>query len=158
MGSRGGGPHPDSEANFGWSGSGTIGGHMSTMPLGLVVFGFGGHARSVADIALELGIKEFVFVDEAAGAGESLWGFPVQKSCEGPLPEGWQAFPASGDNLTRRVQVDAILGRSWPLATLISSTATIGREAHIAAGCFIGQHAHVGPLSHIGTGCIINTA
>jgi UDP-N-acetylbacillosamine N-acetyltransferase len=130
---------------------------MSALPRGLVILGFGGHARSVADIALALGIKELLFVDEAARADESLWGFPVRKTFDDKLPDGWQAFAASGSNQIRYDQVAAILGRSWPLATLVSPTATIGNEAIISAGCFIGHHAHIGPLSSIGTACIINT-
>jgi len=130
---------------------------MSALPRGLVILGFGGHARSVADIALALDIKELLFVDEAARADESLWGFPVRKTFNDKLPDGWQAFAASGNNQFRHHQVATILGRSWPLATLISPTATIGSEAIISAGCFIGHQAHIGPLSSIGTACIINT-
>ncbi|HEV7881292.1 acetyltransferase [Bradyrhizobium sp.] len=130
---------------------------MTAVPRGLVVFGFGGHARSVADIALTLGIEEIIFVDEAAHVNESLWGFPLRKTFDEQLPDGWQAFAASGDNQTRQVQVAAIAGRSWPLATLVSPTATIGNQSSISAGCFIGHHAHVGPLSIIGEACIINT-
>src|SRR5258707_4167 len=109
---------------------------MTAVPRGLVILGFGGHARSVADIALTMGIKALIFVAEAAGANESLWGFPVRKAFDDKLPDGWQTFAASGDNQTRQIQVAAILGRSWPLATLISPTATIGSEAGISAGCF----------------------
>jgi UDP-N-acetylbacillosamine N-acetyltransferase len=131
---------------------------MSALPRGLVILGFGGHARSVADIALALGIKELLFVDGAARADESLWGFPVRKTFnDDKLPDGWQAFAASGNNQIRYNQVATILGLSWPLATLISPTATIGGEAIISAGCFIGHQAHVGPLSSIGTACVINT-
>jgi UDP-N-acetylbacillosamine N-acetyltransferase len=130
---------------------------MSALPCGLVILGFGGHTRSVADIALTLGIKELLFVDEAARTDESLWGFPVRKTFDDKLPDGWQAFAASGNNQIRFNQVAAILGRSWPLATLISPTATIGSEAIISAGCFIGHQAHIGPLSSVGTACIINT-
>jgi UDP-N-acetylbacillosamine N-acetyltransferase len=130
---------------------------MSAVPRGLVILGFGGHARSVADIALALGIKELLFVDEAARADESLWGFPVRKTFDDKLPDGWQAFAASGNNQIRSDQVASILGRCWPLATLVSPTATIGSEAIISAGCFVGHQAHIGPLSGIGTACIINT-
>ena len=130
---------------------------MTLAPRGLLILGFGGHARSVADIALTLGIKGLIFVDEAVHADESLWGFPVLKTFDDRLQDGWQAFAASGDNQIRHVQVATIRERSWPLGTLISPTATIGSEASISAGCFIGHHAHVGPLSSIGTACIINT-
>ena len=85
---------------------------MIAAPRGLVVFGFGGHARSVADIALTLGIRDFIFVDEAATANESLWGFPVRRKFDDPLPEGWQTFAAAGDNRARKAQVAAIRDRS----------------------------------------------
>ena len=91
---------------------------MTAVAQGLVIFGFGGHARSVADIALTLGIKDFIFVEETAKAGENLWGFPVCKTFDGELPDGWQSFAASGDNQAREVQVSVIRERSWPLATL----------------------------------------
>jgi UDP-N-acetylbacillosamine N-acetyltransferase len=130
---------------------------MKRVPAGLIVFGFGGHARSVADIALASGIRHLVFVDEAVRPDETLLGFPAMTAFEEPLPEGWQAFPAAGDNRARFSQVRAIQARSWPLATLISPSATIGVAAQVAPGSFIGHHAHVGPLSTIGTACIINT-
>jgi UDP-N-acetylbacillosamine N-acetyltransferase len=130
---------------------------MTAVPRGLVILGFGGHARSVADIALTLGIRELIFLDETAGPHESLWDFPVRKAFDDKLPDGWQSLAASGGNQARHAQVATILARSWPLATLIAPTATIGREARISAGCFIGHHAHIGPLSSIGTACIINT-
>jgi UDP-N-acetylbacillosamine N-acetyltransferase len=130
---------------------------MSVIPSGLVVFGFGGHARSVADVALTLGIKGLIFVDEAAQASESLWGFPVRKTFDDPLPDGWQSFAASGDNQARQAQIATIRGKSWPLATLIAPSATIGHQTGISDGSFIAHHAHVGPLTKIGTGCIINT-
>jgi UDP-N-acetylbacillosamine N-acetyltransferase len=102
---------------------------MTPVPRGLVVLGFGGHARSVADIALALGIEELIFVDETAAPNESLWGFPVQKAFDDRLPDGWQTFAASGDNQARHAQVTTIRERCWPLATLVSPTATIGTGA-----------------------------
>src|SRR4051812_14208283 len=127
---------------------------MSAAPRGLMIFGFGGHARSVADLALTLGTKRLLFVDRSARPDETLWVFPVQKTFDEKLPDGWQGFAASGDNQSRRAEVAAILQRSWPLATLISPTATIGKDCSISAGSFIGHHAHVGPLSSIGAGTI----
>ena len=41
---------------------------MTPVPRGLVVLGFGGHARSVADIALTPGIEELIFVDDRPGS------------------------------------------------------------------------------------------
>lgn len=131
---------------------------MNSIPHGLVVFGFGGHARSVADVALAAGVSDLIFVDEAAKADESLWGFPVRRAFDDQLADGWQTFAAGGDNRRREAQVVAIASRSLPLATLIAPTATICRGAEISPGSFVGHHAHIGPLTRIGKGCIINTS
>jgi UDP-N-acetylbacillosamine N-acetyltransferase len=128
-----------------------------TAIVGLIILGVGGHARSAADVALALGIRKLIFVDEGACADEMLYGFPARKAFDEPLPDGWQAFAASGDSLRRQAQVADILHRSWPLATLIAPTASLGVEACVSAGSFVGHHAHVGPSSRIGTACILNT-
>ncbi|MBR0850298.1 NeuD/PglB/VioB family sugar acetyltransferase [Bradyrhizobium diazoefficiens] len=124
---------------------------------GLIILGFGGHARSVAEVALATGYEDLIFVEPTASPGENLWGHPAQSTFDGPIPPGWQTFPGSGDNRTRRAQVQTIQDHAWPLATLIAPSATICRDASIASGCFVAHHAHIGPLSTVGTGCIINT-
>lgn len=130
---------------------------ISRIPKGLLIFGFGGHARSVADVALAGGVEELRFIDGNARADESFHGFPVLASWNEPLPEGWAAFPAAGDNQRRRQQIDAIEAADWPLATIIAPSATLGIQCSIAAGCFIGHQAHVGPVASVGKGCIINS-
>lgn len=124
---------------------------------GLLIFGFGGHARVVADVAWASGISDFCFVDTNARENESFLGFPVVKQWDEDLPEGWQAFSAAGDNVRRQQQCEFIKSLGWSLATLIAPSATIGLGSNIAEGCLIAHQAHVGPMSSIGKGCIINT-
>ncbi|HYD61499.1 MAG TPA: acetyltransferase [Noviherbaspirillum sp.] len=124
---------------------------------GLVIFGFGGHARSVADIALATGYKEFLFIDDNARAGETFLGHPVLRQLPGAFPEGWSCFAASGDNRTRARQIASILESGWPLVTLIAPTASIGAGAAIGTGSIVAHHAHVGPMAKVGSGAIINT-
>jgi UDP-N-acetylbacillosamine N-acetyltransferase len=124
---------------------------------GLRIYGFGGHARSIADVATILGIQQLVFADVDASDDESFLGYPVTKTFEGGPPDGWQCFPAAGDNLKRQAQVEHIEAQGWPLATIISPTATVGIGAMIAAGTFVGHHCHVGPMARIGQSCILNT-
>jgi len=130
---------------------------MTAVPAGLRIFGFGGHARSVADVALASGIRQLCFADVNAREGENFLGFPIVKTFDGGLPEGWACFPAAGDNRKRQAQVEAILAGGWPIATVISPSATIGVGSVIGVGTFIGHHAHVGPMARIGEGCILNT-
>ena len=124
---------------------------------GLVIFGFGGHARSIADVALAAGCKALLFIDENARDGENFLGHPVQRALPKEFPAGWHCLAASGDNRTRAQQIAWILEEGWPLTTLIAPTASIGAGATIGIGTVIAHHAHVGPLAHLGSGVIVNT-
>lgn len=124
---------------------------------GVLILGFGGHARSVADVALSLGVKQLRFIDSNARPNENFGGFPVLSDWMQELPDGWSVMPASGDNASRQAQIEQIAKRGWPLATLIAPTATIGFGASVGAGTLVAHHAHVGPMAVVGSGCIINT-
>ena len=124
---------------------------------GLVLLGCGGHARSVADVALAAGWGPLWFVDERAREHESSLGFPVQLALP-PHTEGLVYIPCAGDNRLRLAQIRQLAEAGLPLATVISPSATIGQGAMVSPGCFVGQHAHIGPLARVGAGCIVNTS
>jgi sugar O-acyltransferase (sialic acid O-acetyltransferase NeuD family) len=127
---------------------------------GLLILGCGGHARSVADVALAAGYRRLVFIDDNARPGEQVLGHPVQRELPPTLPDGWEWIAATGDNRLRQHQLVAAGERDWlagSLATLIAPTATIGAGARIGAGSFIAHHAHIGPLATVGAGVIVNT-
>jgi UDP-N-acetylbacillosamine N-acetyltransferase len=123
-------------------------------PVGLYLLGFGGHARSVADVAVAAGITQLVFVDANAKPGESFADFPAIVALPAKPEAGWQLFPASGDNRQRQEQV---ANASLPVATLIAPIAYLGLRAEILSGAFIAHHAHIGPAARIGCGTIVNT-
>jgi UDP-N-acetylbacillosamine N-acetyltransferase len=121
---------------------------------GLVLMGFGGHARSVADVALAAGYTELVFVDPNARDNERFLDFPVQRNA----PSGeWLYMPSAGDNSLRLAQLIQIQNAGLPVATILSPLASIARGAIVAPGCFIGHHSHLGPQATLGEGCILNT-
>lgn len=122
----------------------------------LLLIGFGGHARSVADVALAAGFEQLLFVDEHGAAGQSFAGFPVAGEMP-PAEEGWPCMPCAGRNEWRREQLARLAAGRRPVATVISPRATVGVGAQIGAGSFVGHHAHVGPLARIGAGSIVNT-
>jgi sugar O-acyltransferase (sialic acid O-acetyltransferase NeuD family) len=122
---------------------------------GLVIFGFGGHGRSVAAVALANGIKSLLFVDENARENENFLGFPVIRHFD--IPKGWSCMPAAGDNERRQKQFELAQSADLPLAKIIAKNATIDVDAKLAPGCFIGHHAHIGPSAQLGRGCIVNT-
>lgn len=123
----------------------------------LVILGCGGHARSVADVALSLGFLTLCFIDDNARPGESIFGYPVLSSWELISPDEWFFFPAVGDNKKRKLQLEVLEKMGWQVATLISATATVGVNSIIGKGTFIGHHGHIGPSVKIGEGCIINS-
>lgn len=131
--------------------------HLPHIPTGLCVLGFGGHARSVMDVAVAMGVQEFIFVDANAGPGETLLEFPAQTTVPDQLPPGWAVFPGAGSNERRSEQVAWAHRVAWPLATLVAPSASVGLGASLEPGCFVGHHAHVGPMARIGMGCIVNT-
>lgn len=127
---------------------------MSDTPNGLYILGFGGHARSVADVAVSVGWGDILFIDANARDGERFGDFEVVRELPADLQKGWLAFPAAGDNRRRNLQVRAA---TLPFATLISPRATIGLEAAVGTGTLVCHGAHIGPGASIGAGVILNT-
>lgn len=130
---------------------------LAPRPEGLIIWGFGGHARSVADVALAMGIMQLRFIDPAARDAETFLGHPVLAEWDEPLPQGWAVFSAAGDNHRRQRHIEHAQRSDWPLATLIAPGASLGIDCQIAPGCFIGHQVHIGPQARIGLGCIINS-
>src|SRR5262249_2725087 len=79
---------------------------------GLVLFGCGGHARSVAAVALLAGFDRLLFVDENAQTRESLLGFPVQPQAPEPSDD-WICTPCAGDNQRRKTRFQEIAAAGW---------------------------------------------
>lgn len=127
------------------------------IPQGLLIFGFGGHARSVAEVAMASGIVDFCFVDPNARENESFLGFPVIKQWDGDLPDEWLAFSAAGDNVLRQQDCERTKALGWQLATLIAPSAIIGVGSSIAEGCMVAHNTYIGPMASIGFASIINT-
>ena len=126
---------------------------VTSVAAGLYVFGFGGHARSVVDVAYAAGYRQIVFVDPNVRPGENFGGFSAVTALASAEPD-WLGHVALGDSARRRDLTETL---SIPLATLIAPSATIGIEAILKGGVFVGHHAHVGPAARIGRGVIINT-
>lgn len=110
----------------------------------------GGHARSIADAILsDCPDADILFVDECAGANETILGFPAVRE----LPEGIARFiPGAGDNIRRKNECD---GKE--VASYVSRSAHVGRFAKLGDGCFVACGAHLGPRVNVGKGTIVNT-
>ena len=122
----------------------------------LIIFGCGGHARSVASA-----IKSFwniIFIDPAAKVNEKILGFNVFKSIyDIGYQEHFFYHVAIGDIQQRKKIFDSLKEKKLRLPVLCASSAVIRPESHIGDGSFIAEGAYIGPSAAIGQNCIINT-
>ena len=126
-----------------------------SVPELLVIIGAGGHARSVADIALSCGIKEIVFWDKNARIGEKILDFSVT-SDETIIKDAQSIFLAIGDNL-ERAEFFKILGDKNLLIKLVSKSAYMGYGTTMGKSNLVAHGAHLGPMVSVGDNNIINT-
>ena len=122
----------------------------------LCIIGCGGHARSVADVAVknEPGLR-CIFFDDNAEEGEVIMGFPAWKLDRLVLSGGRHCIIAVGDNESRERLYQRFLEMN--VVSVISKNAYTGTGSIIGRGCFVGDMAHIGPEADIGEDCIINT-
>jgi UDP-N-acetylbacillosamine N-acetyltransferase len=123
----------------------------------LIILGFGGHARSIAAVALSSGFNSLLYLDKQAKAGEKFLDFPAIPQLQGDVPISWRCIPGVGDNREREKQCQYVQMVGLELGRVTASNATLHLSATISPGCFVGHHAHIGPSARIGLGCIINT-
>lgn len=145
---------------------------------GWLVFGAGGHARSIVDVLERLGEKVVGVVGDPAGAAD--WLVPVTGDDDAALArvaaEGLGAVVAIGSAARRVALVERLVSQSaasieeggarpspqdqsrQQFATVVvAATATVASTAQLGAGTVVLEHAHVGPGSRIGRGVIVNT-
>ncbi len=119
----------------------------------LVIFGCGGHARSLADVALANRMSRLIFIDENARENEKLFGFDVLTQFN--EQEDAYYIAAIGDNQQRAKKFATLDPKK--IIALISNHAYVGINANIGAGVLVAHGAHIGPNASIGENTIINT-
>ncbi len=129
----------------------------------LLIWGAGGHAKVVADIAR---IREHYFVAgfiddlNADRSGQPFCGSNVYGIDR--LPLMWlsgvrQAIVAIGDCETRLINSWALKQAGFELATLIHPSATIAADVSLGEGTVVAAGAVINPGTTIGTAVIINS-
>jgi sugar O-acyltransferase (sialic acid O-acetyltransferase NeuD family) len=119
----------------------------------VIVYGCGGHARSIADILLYNDVTEFIFVDKNAKLNEKIYGRLVLKE----LPEDVNAkrgILGIGDNSARRQMAQNLPGQ---YINIVSRNSYVSERAELDKGIFVGHLAYIGPSVKIGQHTIINT-
>lgn len=125
----------------------------------LVIMGAGGHATSVANVALSAGYRIQHFVDPDQ-RGCHLLGTPVIGDvAELAEPAQYDYCIAVGDNAAREKIYNRLAaiypGMMFP--KLVHASATVSCFTEIGAGTVVMPHAVIGPNTSIGKFCILNT-
>jgi UDP-perosamine 4-acetyltransferase len=130
----------------------------------LAILGAGGHARSVAGIAIEdlkLPVVAFVDLHSQEQTSEKIYELPVIPSVdtiEGTLEKlTIQAvILAIGDNQERNA-VYLRLKNKYHFPNVISPSAVVKNHCTLGEGNIIFSHAYIGPCCAIGDNNILNT-
>ena len=125
----------------------------------LFIFGAGGHACSVASIAISLNYKIIAFIDENS-LHSTLLDIPVisQKEFLSRYKNEY-FFIASGDNFVREklvIKYKKIL-KNVKFPCLIHPSSVISHRCIIGEGSIVMPNVTIGPNSVVGKFCIINT-
>lgn len=131
---------------------------MQSLP-DLVIVGAGGHATSVADVAVAAGHRIRCFVDPIR-AGCSIFGIDIVASLGvAGSARGLSCVIAIGDNSARAcVSRDLLL--TYPdliFPVVIHPAASISPFAHLGDGTVVMAGAVIGPATVVGRFCIVNT-
>ena len=122
----------------------------------LVIFGAGGHAKVVADIALKNGFEIEGFLDDNASIS-SVIGYPILGKIDDCVnyKETHVFAMGIGNNAVRKMIFEKYPDYEYP--TLVHPTASIGIEAKIGKGTVVMPMAVINACSEIGDFCVINS-
>ena len=122
----------------------------------LIIYGCGGHARSVA-----AAVKDnwnIIFVDPGARPGEKIFGFDVVPDLDAVSNfENCFFHVAVGEGGKRKAVFEMLKCKNFRFPVLRAASAMIGPESVIGEGTFIGEGVYIGPRVSIGKNNIINT-
>lgn len=120
----------------------------------LIIIGASGHGKVVADIAVQNGYQEIVFLDDNE-AVKSCGKYPViGKTDEARRLDGDIIVAIGNANIRKRIQEGM---EGLKLATLIHPGAIVADDAVIGEGTVVMAGAVVNPGAVLGKGCIVNT-
>lgn len=130
----------------------------------LLVFGAGGHAKVVIDIARLMGYQVLaVFDDNEQKHGHFLWDIPIKGNQQALITVAQQEentlfFIALGNNAVRLQLAQKFQQAGLQAATLIHPSAVIASHVTIGSGTVIMAGACINSDTHIGEQVIVNTS
>ncbi len=140
-------------------------GSVSLDPAALIIFGGGGHGKTVIDLLRAAGNYRIVgVIDDQLPAGSEVIGVPVLGGTQ-ELKDWYNrgirlAANAVGGigNAAVRVKIFDILAKNgFVCPTLIHPAAVVERSAVLEAGVQVFAHAYVGSAARVGFGTVVNT-
>jgi acetyltransferase EpsM len=132
----------------------------------LIIYGAGGHGRSLAALIWELDRYEIVgFLDDGCPPGDQIFGLPILGGGEdlSSLAQDGLRLAVNGvggiGNLDSRLSVYKQLRRAgFHVPTVAHPTAWIEKSARLEDGCQVFPFTYIGTEASISFGCIINTS
>jgi sugar O-acyltransferase (sialic acid O-acetyltransferase NeuD family) len=132
----------------------------------LIIYGGGGHGKSLIDLILvQEGYTIVGIIDDGLAEGEEILGFPVIGKGQDLAhwrEEGIQlAVNAVGGigNISRRIGVfTRLIQAGFVFPTLIHPTAFVESSSELDQGVQVFPHAYIGSEVKVGFGTIVNTA
>lgn len=125
----------------------------------IIIFGAGGHAVSVANVALSADYRLVGFID-VNKVGSTLLGYPINESCQAfGDPLDYVYAIAIGDNFLRSKFFEEV-NKKYPeivFPSLVHSSAVISNFTRVGSGSVVMPLALVGPNTEIQKFCIINS-
>jgi len=135
-------------------------------PRAVVIYGGGGHGKSLIDFVRALGSYDLVgVIDDGLPAGSSVLGVPVlggadvlPRQAERGIRTAVNAVGGIGDIMSRVRVFELIRQAGFSCPTLVHPTAFVEASAHLSPGAQVFPHAYVGSDVNLGFGVIVNTA
>lgn len=123
----------------------------------VIIFGCGGHARSITNIIRENDKDiEMLLVDENAKDNEIILGCRAERTYR--LQENDAYIVAIGDNIKRKQLYDYLKNiQIGCCISVVSIYSHIGLGSRIGRGTFVAANAYIGPQAEIGDNVIVNT-
>ena len=125
----------------------------------IAIMGASGHCKVVAEIALENGYDNIVFVDLNPTI-DMLGEYPVadeDTDLDNFINEKYDFIVGIGDAKTRRKVQEKLISKGANVVTLVHPSAVIAYDAKIGVGTVVMAGAVVNPGTTVGDGVIINT-
>lgn len=121
----------------------------------MLIFGVGGYAKVVHDLARAAGVKVNGFVD-ATVAKPEFAGLPVLSEAEAMLQPAGELVVAVLNPRTRKAIAGRFASQGWKLGTLVHPRASVAGGVQLGAGIVVLAGAVVQAGAMIGQGVIVN--